>query len=193
LLESGSAISFVKLNAFKRIFGTNVSIDRVPYDNIYAANDLEIETTGSFKARLRLNVLPNFTPSVVLVISDNFRWPVNMLLGRDFLISNQISVLYTPLKTDDHKAKVELFSNVAFADVIDIPKNSFSLLDIQTDFDSIVKERLVNVIESALRTPVDKVSNDEYLVKVSLKDDSIYAFAPEICLVRTLANPRNNG
>jgi len=135
LLDSGSAISFVKLNAFKRIFGTNVSIDRVPYDNIYAANDLEIEASGLFKARLRLNVLPNFTPSVVLVISDNFRWPADMLLGRDFLINNQISVLYTPPKTDDYKAKVELFSNVAFADVIDIPKNSFSLTDIQTDFE----------------------------------------------------------
>jgi len=118
----------------------------------------------------------------VLVISDNNKWLADILLGRDFLINNQISVLYILPKTE-REAKVELFSNIAFADVMDIPKNSFSLSDIQTDFDITVKDRLIHVtfctLENVQNTSIVQVSNDEYLVKVSLKDDSTYTFAPQ--------------
>lgn len=49
--------------------------------------------------------------------------------------------------------------------------------DIKTNFDPTVTQKLISTIQTVEKTEVPAV-DDNYTVKVALKDDSIYAFAP---------------
>lgn len=97
-----------------------------------------------------------------------------MLIGRDFLRDHRISILINPVEE-----KVRLFSEIASVDILNnsLENPVTSSLNIKTDFDSIVTEKLIATIQEVEKTKVP-VIDDNYTVKVSLKDDSIYAYAP---------------
>lgn len=71
-----------------------------------------------------------------------------------------------------------MFSQVASADVIE---EEFSLEDLLTDvnidFDLDSKKELISLFKEVGKTPVS-VGQDDYTVKVNLKDESIFAYAP---------------
>jgi len=100
-----------------------------------------------------------------------------LILGRDFLTDNNISFVYTPLSKELENI-VQLFSEIATIDVeLTSNKTTNILNDVTIDFDSDVKNQLINVFEQVENTDISFKDND-YAVKVRLKDESTFAYSP---------------
>lgn len=111
------------------------------------------------------------------VLKNNF-FITDLIIGRDFLIENKIQLIYKPAK-EIIKDRLYLLREVAAVETVNMPSNNLKelLSQIETDFDVAVKNQLISVICEVENSKIDCV-NDDYLVKIALKDESPYAYAP---------------
>lgn len=102
----------------------------------------------------------------------------DIIIGRDFLIHNDIELVYKPSK-EGVEDKLYLLREIAAVETIEHSSNKLGdiLENINIDFDNSVKKKLISIILKVENAEVDLV-HDDYLVRISLKDDSIYAYAP---------------
>lgn len=94
------------------------------------------------------------------------------------MIENKIVVTQDLINSDENN-RVELFHKIAAIEgSYDNDTNLESTLsEINIDFDDEVKIKLINTIlqiENSIITPI----KEDYLVKISLKDDSTFVYAP---------------
>lgn len=102
---------------------------------------------------------------------------MDLIIGLDFVELHELSLLYKPGNILENK--LELLREVASVETIDeIQTDIVSVLsEIEVDFDKSVKKRLIDTVLEVENTDVSPVI-DDYLVKVELKDESVYAYAP---------------
>jgi len=89
-----------------------------------------------------------------------------------------ITVVTKPL-TKSEKDNLPWTQLVALANVAEDPSpcNLPSFTDVKIDCDSEVKERLIAVFEKIEKAKIP-IINDGYSIKISLKDNSTFAYAP---------------
>lgn len=120
----------------------------------------------------------NTSSSVKLHVLNNDSVPADMILGRDFLRVNNIVFIYDPSKKSPGD-KLELLRKVASITEVEVQSNDLdnvlSELDIERNF--LMKDQVISIIREVDSTQVKKLQND-YLVKIVLKDDSIYTCRP---------------
>ncbi|CAL1672060.1 unnamed protein product [Lasius platythorax] len=177
LLDTGSPVSFISSNIFSQFFG---SLSLVKDNNLAfnAVNGTPIRIYGSVTTPIKLEILSNFVPNVTfLVMESNFN-PSRLILGRDFLSEHKI-IVTIDVTNKDIKNKVQLFSEVAFTDVIDCSSDELDnlLSDINIDFDNSIKNQLTSVIKEVYNANISPIE-DNYAVKVNLKDESVFAYSP---------------
>lgn len=111
----------------------------------------------------------------------------DLIIGRDFITIHKevlVNVLEALINTPEKNSqnKMELLSEVASVEIMDtINENSkytdLSLENFATDFETNTSQQLKTVIDEVNNTSVPP-PDEEYLVEVTLKDSSIFAFAP---------------
>jgi len=123
-------------------------------------------------------LLPKAVSNVTLHILENSILSYDLILGRDFLTDNNISFIYTPL-SKELENRIQLFSEIATIDVVEPTSDETVniLNDITIDFDSNVKQQLINVFEQVENMNIP-LKDDNYAVKVRLKDESTFAYSP---------------
>lgn len=101
-----------------------------------------------------------------------------IILGCDFLSDNRISCLFD-FSNKEQNDKLKLFSEIASTDIIDKHSNDLKdlLVNTKIDFDENVKKQLIATILEVEETNFPSV-DDNYYVKVRLKDDSPYRYSP---------------
>lgn len=94
------------------------------------------------------------------------------------MIENKI-VVTQDLTNSDENSRVELFHEIAAIDYsYNNDKNLESTLsEINIDFDDEVKTKLINTISQIENSNITPIKED-YFVKILLKDDSTFAYAP---------------
>lgn len=173
LIDTGSPISFINALAFSKLNFASISLKK-SMRSYKALNNYPIAIQGYFSTSVKLKALPNLlTPIDLHVLRDNAS-SADMIFGRDFLAEHEISVLIKKDKNETDN-KIKLFSEIASAEVIDDSLKDY-LSDLEIDFNPSVKKELIDTI-LAESIPVS-ISQDDYCVKVTLKDDSIYAYSP---------------
>lgn len=102
------------------------------------------------------------------ILKDN-SFSAQIILGRDFLLNNEISCLFKYTKEKENE-RLKLFSEVASADVLDTNPNALKNLleEIDIDFDENVKKQLISTILKIENTKIFPV-DDNYYVKIKLK------------------------
>lgn len=105
LLDTGSPISFIKLSVFKTVFAQNVCISKSTSDMYTAVNNVPIQVLDMVRTSLRLELLPDLVINIDFRVIDNQSWPTDIILGRDFLVNNQVSLIFNP---SDSKGKANL-------------------------------------------------------------------------------------
>lgn len=176
LVDSGSPISFMCPSIFNKIFGSS-SLLTVPSSQYKALDNGPIKVRGIISTSIKLEALPDTLLNGVFHVLQ-YKSSAHIILGCDFLKSNKILFMLN-LSQNAFENKVHLLSHVASAEVLDCQSVMDNFLsDIEIDFDSNVKKQLVNLILEINNTSVPLSDDDEYLVKVNLKDDSIFAYAP---------------
>jgi len=177
-VDSGSPISFICKSVYEKFYDPSVTPLKVS-SNLYRAIDQGvIKSPGFVSSSIRLKVLSSsLLYSNFHVLNHNCS-PTHILLGRDCLRVNKLFYGMDFTKKGSSKETLELLSHVASADVIDQKANVLdSFSDINIDFDSEVKKKLLNLLQKVEDPPVP-VIEDDYLVKINLKDDSTFAYAP---------------
>lgn len=177
LLDTGSPVSLMSFKTFSQFFGSfSLVKNNIPSFN--AVNGTPIKIIGSVTTPVKLEVLPNSTLMVTFLVTESSFSSSRLILGCDFL--NQHKIVITIDVTDENVSnRVQLFSEVASTEIIDCAPNEIEelLTDINIDFDSSVKQQLISTIKEVNDTHIPLV-NDDYSVKINLKDESIFAFSP---------------
>ena len=170
LLDTGSPVSFIRLSVFNKSF-KNVTIRDSCDRSFQAANGKPIPILGLFSTNITLETLPDFSAEITLHIFNNDCLKTDLIIGRDFLDHHNITVVYSPENKCTNK--LQLLSHVASADVVDeAPYAHLNNMDI--DFDNGIKHQLISTILEVENSETSLVQ-DDYHVKISLKDDSVFA------------------
>lgn len=174
--DTGSPVSFISFTCFKK-FCSNQSL--TPSDlSFKAINGTIIPIKGMFQTTLRLEALNNSLTSIHLHVLENNLSFADILIGRDFINFHKIQIIIDP-STDHTNITLQLLAEVASADVLiesDSPQEQF-MQNIKVDFDGSTKDKLLSVIQEVENLEVP-IIDDNHSVRINLKDESVYAFAP---------------
>lgn len=176
LLDTGSPVSFISLSAYNRINNRPNSLIKPPISYHSISGD-KINILGSFKTKICLESLPYLNGSITLNVLKKEMGHTDLILGRDFISDNDIMMVYYPTnkKVDE---RIKLFNEMAYAVITSDTQASETspYTDIKTDFGLDVDRKVSKILKEE-NLKVD-IIDDDYFVKVSLKDDSTYAYAP---------------
>lgn len=141
---------------------------------------------GNFKTLICLESLPRFKENVTSNVLKGIT-QTELIFGRDFISENNIMLFYHPTNKKLEK-RLNLFNEMAFAakleNVSQSHKNSL-YSDLKTDFGSDTDKNVIDILNEIHDMYVDKI-NDDYCVKVALKDNTICPAS--LCLGKTSPN-----
>lgn len=121
-------------------------------------------------------MLPNVSTHSTFQVLNNPEWSTHLVLGRDFLAVNNLTLVYKPTNWQ-LKDCLRLFNKVASANVMDEEDSHISFCEVKTDFGPKIDRRVRQIIQEVHNTLIEEVK-DLQPVTVNLKDNSIYAYAP---------------
>ncbi|XP_067214809.1 uncharacterized protein [Linepithema humile] len=177
LVDSGSPTSFIRPSLFHRYFDRTTSIN-VAIRSYMGLNSLPIPVLGTVSSVICFESLPDFKTDIEFQVLQNDVFAADIIIGRDFLRKHEITVIFSPSAkaADDN---LRLIQQVASADVLEESSSSISSLfeRISIDFDTQVKKHLIDIVTEVENKEIPVVK-DGYSVKVALKDNTTYAFAP---------------
>lgn len=118
MLDTGSPISFVHPRVYKQLFDTPLDRLEIAKQSYMALNNTLISLYGSIQTSIRLEQFPDVNANITLhVFWENFDLP-DMIVGRDFIISQNYAILYDPAfkhdlaESDIERSKALLFSHL---------------------------------------------------------------------------------
>jgi len=140
-----SLLYHIKFDNFFNLTDSSI----IPSYSYNALNGTPIQVKYSVTTSVELELLPKTVSNVTFHILEDNVLLYNLILGRDFLIDNNISFTYTPLR-EDLKNRIQLFFEIATIDIIESTSNETTniLSDITIDFDSNVKQQLLSFLKS---------------------------------------------
>lgn len=191
-LDLGSPISFIRPSTYSKFFDSSSPIN--PPEKCYSSIDGDIiQIAGYTTSFITLETLPNFNAIIKLHVLKKDRFPADVIIGRDFVRQNKIIVIHD-LTDNELNNRVELFQEVAAINSLDDnSKNLSSILsNININFENDIKSKLVNSILEIENLEIPPVDND-YFVKINLKDESTYAYAPRRFAWSERLNKRDYG
>ncbi|XP_011858461.1 PREDICTED: uncharacterized protein K02A2.6-like [Vollenhovia emeryi] len=183
LLDTGSPTSFINVNAFKKFFPrTYFTVSTIP--SLKAINGSPIKILCIVDATIKLEALPTFTALIRLHVLDESITSSDIIVGRDFIESNNLSITLEPTRiavkptNANLDNKLDLLSEVPSVDIIEVTNKIDNLAsDIVIDFDVSAKAQLLDVIKEVETSEVPLIE-DDHAIKINLKDESVYAFSP---------------
>ncbi|XP_011859318.1 PREDICTED: uncharacterized protein LOC105556816 [Vollenhovia emeryi] len=183
LVDTGSPISFVKPSVVDSYLVEFRKILRKPLLTYKALNNQSVDLEGSLQTTVKFHDVPHPFP-ITLHVLKNDELVTDVIVGRDFLDSQGITAIYCPTaKPAD--GNEQLFSRsllqILACDVFDSSKGDThgekSIAEIHTDFGPETDRKVRDLLLNAEKKKIDKVQED-YSVRIHLKDESIYAYAP---------------
>lgn len=170
LLDSGSPVSFINYSIFKKFFKPDTKLSLAKNYKSLSQNDLP--TLGSILTAIKLKLLPNLCGPINSIVFKQ-DYTADIIIGLDFL-NNDIAIT---LRKDNQNNEecIKLFSEIAFAQEDD--NSSVTCATVVTDFGPKIDQQVTSVLSEIDNTQVKPIE-DNYSVKISLKDDSVYRYAP---------------
>jgi len=178
LIDTGSPASFIKNRAFVN-FAERLNVDIAPSQRSLRNLSREIlNVSGKFRAIITLEPLANLTFPVDLHVLENTSFDADIILGRDFLAQSELTLVYRP-SADKEKETINLFAVLLLC--VEDGSRSHDLEqileEIVIDFDDVSRQRLRDLLREIQNKDVPPIV-DNHAVRVQLKDNSVYAYAP---------------
>lgn len=115
--------------------------------NFRALNGFFIPVVGSVNLNICLSFMPNVSTHFAFHILNNSDWSTHLVLGRDFLEVNNLTLIYNPTNLKA-KSNLRLIKEVTSADEIDEEDTLFG--EIKTDFGLKINKQVRQVINKRL-------------------------------------------
>lgn len=191
LIDLGSPVSFIRKSIFEKFCNPLITSLKTSFLSYKALDDNVIKSLGFISSSIKLKVLPNTLTFCDFHVLNHDFTAAHILLGRDFIRNNKLFYGIDNTSEED-KNIVKLFSHVPSADIINHEsKFTDSFPEINIDFDLPVKNKLISLIQEINSTSIP-IIQDDYSVKVNLKDKTTYAYAPRKFVVRTKTIKRDH-
>lgn len=177
MIDTGSPISFVSLDVYKQFSDTG-NIQLKPVNRSYSAlNNTEIKLLGVVETTIVLENLPEFRLDVKFHVMKESLITADIIIGRDFLDNQNVAALYIPAKSRPNETYE--FPHMLLSCAIERDEDDLEniLREHTVDVSLENKERLIKMILEIQASDVVEIK-DNYAVRVNLKDDSSYAYAP---------------
>ncbi|XP_025268228.1 uncharacterized protein LOC105254772 [Camponotus floridanus] len=174
LVDTGSPISFINASVFSKFSKSRDVSLKTPGRCYKTLNGQVISILGIWSTSIIFKDLPTLLASIDLHVLKNDAFSADLIIGRDFLSKYEIDV---SIRTKEEKVKVELFSEIAFIDSVEESTVPNVLLNLRADLDQITYKKLVSTLQEVENIEVTPPQQD-YFVTISLKDDSVFAYAP---------------
>jgi len=177
LVDTGSPVSFIKNSVYVR-FCKGLKYKLKPSGrNLRNFCDRSLELEGTVRVELKIAALPKLSFEVNLFVISNATLEADIILGREFLQEQKLALIYKP--ADDQAAIKSSLFTVLPLHVSEDAKNDLETIitDSHIDFDRDAKDKLKTIVLECDDASVPE-TNDGYSVRVRLKDDSVYAYAP---------------
>lgn len=177
LVDTGSPISFVRENIYKKYLKNSAEALAKITTAYRALNNTPIQISGITRSTIILEQLPDTSLEIKLHVLRESSISIDIVIGRDFLENQNIDLLYSPTE----KNKEEMFMLLRSLPQEAICSTSETLNEIidniEIDFDNQAKSELKSLIKN-INDKIVPILDNDYSVKVTLKDSSTYAYAP---------------
>lgn len=131
LLDTSSPISLIRPSAFEKIFGLNpILVESSHLSNDFqssrgspsnfrfkAINNVPIKIAERISTTIVLQVLLNLVANIDFHVLERDHCSLDLIIGRDFIKNNSITVLYSP-SDKDLESKVLLFQEIASTEIV---------------------------------------------------------------------------
>ncbi|KAK2578394.1 hypothetical protein KPH14_012645 [Odynerus spinipes] len=178
LIDTGSPVSFIKFETYKKLFGPCLEGVAEAKENYTAINNNPLDVIGIIEVKLQLEQLPRILPVRLRVVKER-SFPFDVILGRDFLHAEKLTLIYEPCEAIEEKNSDNILAyDINRINLVEDGSEIESTVDnLEIDFGLDVKEKLKEVILEAENSN-GEIVDDDYCVSVRLRDDSVYAYAP---------------
>lgn len=88
-------VLFLSLN-YLLLKKKNLDLSKGTENKYTAVNNVPIQILGIIRTSLRIKLLANVVLELEFQVIDSKSWPTDIILGRDFLRENQISLVFRP-------------------------------------------------------------------------------------------------
>lgn len=142
-----------------------------------AVNNTPIQISGSVQTSLCLEQIPAVVLQIKLPVLQDNALATELIIGRDFLNFHKISATFNPHIDQDAMQlfPCSLLQLVAGNESQNL--RELQIAEIITDFDREITDRVRDLLIEIENLLIPAVENG-YCVKLNLKDDSPYAYAP---------------
>lgn len=172
LVDTGSPVSFIKRETFKNLFRGSSRASEASNRKFNALNDLPIETYGSVQTEITLEQWPEKPFKVEFHILQNKGLIPDCILGRDFLAKEKITLVCDDESTE---SEIQLLACFNVSTITSDYKDKLNNCEI--DCSESEKCKLIKLLEEVENSDIEKIE-DDYCVRINLKDKSTFAFAP---------------
>lgn len=179
LMDTGSPVSFIRYSIYEKYLKPN-RIDLIASNReLRNLSNESLKVIGMVKVKLALLPLRNMRFEIDLFVLNDNTCNVDLILGREFLNKERLTLVYRPTDKDDGQT-ASLFSclPLCFVEENTAEGNLENKIEnVLVDFGEVNKKRLKEILLEIQKKDILPVE-DDYSVQVRLKDQSIYAYAP---------------
>jgi len=177
LIDTGSPVSFIKNSVYIRYCKGPKYKLKPSGRNLRNLYDRPLKLEGTVRVELRIAILSQLSFEVDLFVISNATLESDIILGREFLQVQKLTLVYKP--ADQQAAiKTNLFSVLPLHVSEDAENDLKTIIsDSHIDFDRDAKDKLKAIVLENNNASLPE-TDDGYTVRVRLKDDSVYAYAP---------------
>lgn len=177
LIDTGSPVSFIRKDIYERHIKPRNGIILHSNRNLRNLNNQTISFVGVAQAKLSLEPLNNVEFQICLFILADNTFEGDTIIGREFLTRENLTLVYRPRSVIEER--VAVFTSLPLYVEEESAENSVEKVvdTIVTDYGIEGDKDLREVLRSVRNSIVEPI-NDDYSVRVNLKDTSIYAYAP---------------
>nr|XP_012147359.1 PREDICTED: uncharacterized protein LOC105663389 [Megachile rotundata] len=192
LVDTGSPVNLVKRSVYT-VFLQNNKLLRVRDNlNLKGVNNSVISVYGKIHDQIQLEKLKGQWFDITLLVVDDNTIVFDMLLGREFFMESRIKIIYengefifeSPFNNKENTNTILVIEAVNQRDQYDI---AYENLDKDLDFSS--KTRLIELLREIDSAEIEPVK-DNYRIRVHLKDQTLFRYAPRRMSVQEKAELR---
>lgn len=178
VIDTGSPVSFVKPSVYLNYFESGFNLLEAQRSKFSALNDSHIAVIGKVESVICLETLPGVEFKIALNVLEKDSFSADLVIGLDFINKERLTVTYRP--KDQQKVKeTQPFAEILLhMDLGELTDDLESILDnCNVDFEKEIKSKWKQMVLEVANSPTTHLEND-YYVKINIKDYSTYAYAP---------------
>lgn len=174
LVDTGSPVSFIKFVVYNKIKNRCDLEIRPANRKLKNLSNVILNIIGTVKVKLTL-AEKNSKVTVDLFVLRDATFDTDLILGREFLRKGKLTFVYTLIGEGD-RDRVSLFADLPLCVEGEVTLEKI-IEQSDIDFDNNVRQKLINVITEVRDRKIES-ADDDYAVRVRLRDESVYAYAP---------------